>query len=70
MEGVKIQDYVVIDDDPLNNLICKTIIKTVVRNAEVHLFADPDEGIRFIKATHSVKEYQSTKKPETLTEYL
>lgn len=42
--------YVIVDDDPFNNMICSMIIKDALgEEAEVKAFTKPEEGLLFIK---------------------
>ncbi|HYH05213.1 MAG TPA: response regulator [Bacillota bacterium] len=41
--------YIIIDDDPFNNLICKTIISKTISGANVQTFVVPEEGYSFLK---------------------
>jgi len=45
--------YIVIDDDPHNNLSCTIAIKSAVNNAEIHCFTDPEEGLSYIEAEYA-----------------
>jgi len=42
--------FLVIDDDPLNNLICRTVIARVSKGAQIKTFTKPEEGMSFIEA--------------------
>ena len=42
-------DYMVVDDDFTNNLICKLIIKKSDPNAQINLFSNPEAGLEFIR---------------------
>lgn len=37
--------YIIIDDDPTNNLICDTVIKQIDPSAVILIFEDPEEAI-------------------------
>lgn len=41
----RINNYIIIDDDPTNNLICETVIKRIDSSAKVQLFEDPEKAI-------------------------
>lgn len=40
--------FIVIDDDPLNNTICRLTIKKAVGVMDVKTFTDPIEGLRYV----------------------
>ncbi|MEO8773059.1 MAG: response regulator [Gelidibacter sp.] len=42
-------NYMVVDDDPTNNLICRLMIKKFDPVAEIKLFSKPEEGLNFIE---------------------
>lgn len=51
-----IQDYkhfIVIDDDPINNLLCSKNIKKSVQNADVITFTEAEKGLNYIKSNFS-----------------
>jgi CheY-like chemotaxis protein len=41
--------FVVVDDDPINNMICKYIIEKFVPHPGIELFTDPEKGIDWIR---------------------
>ncbi len=48
--------YIVIDDDPHNNLSCTIAIKSAVTSASIHCFTVPEEGLDYIE-----NEYTKTR---------
>lgn len=46
--------FIVVDDDPLNNLICKHIILKFDQDAQIKLFTQPEKALEAIKETFSV----------------
>lgn len=44
-----IQNYIVVDDDPLSNKICRVNIKKAVGEVEIKTFTSPEEGLAFIE---------------------
>ena len=49
-------DFIVIDDDPLNNELCTQIIQLTFSKAVVNTFTDPQEGLDYIQATYADKK--------------
>jgi CheY-like chemotaxis protein len=49
-EGLKFkrQDFIVIDDDSVNNLICKNLIHVASPTSEIKTFTDPNSGLRYM----------------------
>ena len=45
--------FMVVDDDRLNNLVCKHIILRFDMEAQITLFTDPEKALGFIKDTFS-----------------
>src|SRR5688572_26399364 len=41
--------FVIIDDDPINNLITKAVLKSSYANAEIFAFTDPEIGLAHIE---------------------
>jgi len=47
---VKIHDYIIVDDDPTNNLICKLVIEKFDSNANVTVFQQPEQAISYFQS--------------------
>ncbi len=45
-------DFLVIDDDPVNNKICNRIIQNTIAGSAVKTFTDPAEGLEHIRANY------------------
>lgn len=45
--------FVIIDDDSLNNKICKALIETVVDNAEILTFTDPVAAFKHVATQYN-----------------
>ncbi len=43
-------DYIIVDDDPVNNLICKLVIEKFDPNGKVNVFQQPEKGLEFLKS--------------------
>ena len=41
--------YVIVDDDPFNNMICTMVIEDALGEAEIRAFTKPEEGLEFMK---------------------
>jgi CheY-like chemotaxis protein len=44
--------FIIIDDDSINNFICRKFIQIMVPDANVEGFTDPQEGIEHIESTY------------------
>jgi CheY-like chemotaxis protein len=45
-------NFIIVDDDPVNNMLCPTVIKCVFPEAMIHTFTDPGLALNFIKSTY------------------
>lgn len=41
--------FIVVDDDPINNMVCKYVIASVAPAASIQLFTNPEEALAFFK---------------------
>ncbi|HTD41735.1 MAG TPA: response regulator [Mucilaginibacter sp.] len=41
--------YIIVDDDPFNNTICRMIIEDALGEVEIEEFTKPEEGLLFIQ---------------------
>jgi CheY-like chemotaxis protein len=44
-----VKQYVVVDDDHLNNMLCSINIRKQDPDALIYTFTDPEEGLQFLK---------------------
>jgi len=42
-------NYIIVDDDPTNNMICKMSLKNTLGPVDTKVFTEPEEGLLFIK---------------------
>ncbi len=49
----KQHDFVLIDDDNINNILCSKIIKKIIPGTDVQSFFDPNAGLRHLYATYN-----------------
>ena len=52
--------FIIIDDDRVNNFICKQVIIELVGNVEINTFADPEEGFNYLTKNSSIDPYTTT----------
>jgi CheY-like chemotaxis protein len=52
MNGKTTPDFILIDDDRINNIICTKVIQKVVPDAVVHTFTEPEKGLDYIQSVH------------------
>jgi CheY-like chemotaxis protein len=45
-------DFIVIDDDPLSNLICRKVIKSIFPEAYVETFLNPETALDYLSSTY------------------
>lgn len=48
--------FIIVDDDPLNNKLCRHILKVTASGAEISDYLYPSEALDFIKSTNQVNE--------------
>jgi len=53
--------FIIIDDDPTNNMICNLFLKMVFFNATVETFTDPRKGL-----AHVIDSYADESDPEAV----
>jgi two-component SAPR family response regulator len=51
-----VQDFIIIDDDRINNSICRQIIKKVIPGTNILTFNYPEEGIAYINSISALQE--------------
>jgi CheY-like chemotaxis protein len=44
--------FIVVDDDPINNMVCKYTISSLAPKADIQLFTDPEKALASIKAQY------------------
>jgi CheY-like chemotaxis protein len=50
MENTKPKfSFILVDDDPINNMLCSSIIEHILPGAEINKFTEPTKGFDFIK---------------------
>lgn len=49
-------DFIVIDDDKINNILCRKIIQGIAPESDIQTFFDPNAGLRYIKSTYGIRE--------------
>jgi two-component SAPR family response regulator len=47
------KNFIVVDDDSVNNLICRKVIKNVFPEAEVLAFTNPEKTLLYIKSNYA-----------------
>ena len=53
MEKNELPDFIVIDDDYINNVICQMIIQNELQATRIDIFTTPQQGLDFINAKYS-----------------
>ena len=52
--------FIVIDDDALNNKICRVCIEKIYKGVDVTTFTDPREGFDYLVSEYSRKDHDTT----------
>lgn len=53
-------DFIIIDDDPINNKLCQLNIKRTVPEAYIRTFTNPEEGLKYLQELFNVDEKNDT----------
>ncbi|MDQ3191020.1 MAG: response regulator [Bacteroidota bacterium] len=53
--------FIVVDDDPINNMVCRMVIERLAPKADIQTFTIPEEGFAYIS-----KQYLTTDNPTAL----
>lgn len=53
-------DFIVIDDDPINNMICSEFINLTISGTEIRTFTDPEKGLQYLTAKYAEYTEQQT----------
>jgi CheY-like chemotaxis protein len=48
-----IQNYILVDDDPVNNTICRMALRRTLGEVDIQIFTVPEDGLAFIKREYS-----------------
>ena len=49
----QVRRFIVVDDDPTNNLVCEHILKRNFNHAHINLFTEPEKALRYISEHYS-----------------
>lgn len=60
MNSTQRPDFIIIDDDPINNKLCQLNIKKTVPEAYIRTFTNPEEGLKYLQELISVDEKNNT----------
>ncbi len=60
MEQELLPDFLVIDDDPINNMICNRMIQLSLAVSSVQTFTDPGEGLAHIQVKYAAGKAKKT----------
>ncbi len=56
MEQEILPDFLVIDDDPINNMICNRMIQLTLSGSTVKTFTDPGKGLEHIQIKYTADD--------------
>jgi two-component SAPR family response regulator len=51
--------YIIVDDDPTNNMICNMSLKNALGAVEAKIFTEPEEGLLYIKNNFNINSDQT-----------
>src|SRR6266702_4026755 len=47
-------NYIIVDDDPINNMICNMTLRKALGAVEAKTFTEPEEGLEYIKNNFNI----------------
>jgi len=47
-------NYIIVDDDPTNNMICNMSLRRALGEVQAKTFTDPEEGLRYIRNNFNI----------------
>ena len=50
-----IPEFILFDDDPVNNTLCHLTIKNIIKEAKIKTFTVPEKGLQYISKEYSNK---------------
>ena len=56
MNENKLPDFIVIDDDRINNKLCRMVIQNVVPGTDIQTFFDPNAGLVHMRSVYEREE--------------
>lgn len=56
MENQLTRQFIVIDDDPINNHICRRYIEIVFPKVAIQTFTNPEEGLEYIQSKYPLSD--------------
>jgi len=51
--------YIIVDDDPTNNMICNISLKNALGAVEAKIFTEPEKGLLYIKNNFNINSDQT-----------
>jgi CheY-like chemotaxis protein len=54
MKDQTMPDFIVIDDDPINNIVCRNVLQISRPGSRIQTFTDPEAGLEFIRSLGAV----------------
>ena len=57
---MELPQFIIIDDDPVSNVVCKMTIEKGLKTVTIKTFTNPQEGLLFIKSNYKPDELKAT----------
>jgi two-component system, chemotaxis family, chemotaxis protein CheY len=55
-----IRTFIVVDDDPINNILSRIVIEMVIPEADIQTYTDPETALLYIRETNSYTDAPDT----------
>jgi len=53
-------NFILIDDDQINNMVCRKVIRTIVPKAHIQAFTDPEKGLSYVQLAFAAGDAANT----------
>lgn len=60
MEKPATKNFILIDDDMINNMVCRKVIRTIMPKAHIEAFTDPEKGLSYVQQAFAGNEAANT----------
>lgn len=55
----KASDFILFDDDPVNNTLCNITIRNTIKNARIRAFTIPEKGFQYISSEFNADHHKT-----------
>jgi CheY-like chemotaxis protein len=55
MNNNTLPDFIIIDDDPINNLICQKMVELTIKGSFMQTFTEPEKGLEYLMSAYAAE---------------